>query len=69
MHSNVSVVNNKARLDLVFNAPEQFWDQSILNNFHQQMLIRANDFGWDAIDAKISVTANRMYKFDSYKIN
>ena len=49
MYSNVSVVNNKARLDLALNAPEFFLDQSILDDFHQQMLARANDSGLDDI--------------------
>ena len=49
MYSNVSVVNNKARLDLALNAPEFFLDQSILDDFHQQMRARANDSGLDDI--------------------
>ena len=45
MYSSVSVVNNKARLDIVLNAPEDILDQSFMNDVNQQMLKRAKDFG------------------------
>lgn len=69
IYSSVSVVNNKVKLDLVLNAPEIFLDQSILDDFHRPMLTRANDCGLDDIDANISKTPYRVYKFDNHKIN
>ena len=69
MYSSVSVVNNKARLDLVLNAPENFLDQSILDDFHQQILKRAKDFGLDNLDVNVSVIPNRVYKFGNEKIS
>lgn len=69
IYSSVSVVNNKAKLDLVLNAPEIFLDQSILDDFHRPMLTRANDCGLDDIDANISEIPYRVYKFDNHKIN
>ena len=69
MYSSVSVVNNKARLDLVLNAPENFLDQSILDDFHQQILKRAKDFGLDNLYVNVSVIPNRVYKFGNEKIS
>ena len=69
MYSSVSVVNNKARLDLVLNAPENFLDQSVLDDFHQQILKRAKDFGLDNLDVNVSVIPNRVYKFGNKKIS
>ena len=46
MYSSVSVVNNKARLDLVLNAPENFLDQSVLDDFHQQILKQPRILAW-----------------------
>ena len=57
------------RLDLVLNAPENFLDQSILDDFHQQILKRAKDFGLDDLDANVSVIPNRVYKFGNEKIS
>ena len=37
MYSNVIFVNNKARLDLVLNAPEDFLNQSLIDDFYQKM--------------------------------
>ena len=37
MYSNVIVVNNKARLDLVLNAPEDFLNQSLMDDFYPKM--------------------------------
>ena len=62
-YSNVSVVDNKATLDLVLNAPEDFLNQSVMNSLNQQMLIRAKEFGVDDLDMNISVIPNRVYKF------
>ena len=63
-YSNVSVVDNKATLDLVLNAPEDFLNQSVMNSLNQQMLNRAKEFGVDDLDMNISVIPNRVYKFD-----
>ena len=65
MYSSVSVVNNKARLDIVLSAPEDILDQSFMNDVNQQMLKRAKDFGLDDLDVNISVIPNRVYKFDN----
>ena len=64
-YSNVSVVDNKATLDLVLNAPEDFLNQSVMNSLNQQMLNRAKEFGVDDLDMNISVIPNRVYKFDN----
>ena len=69
MYSNVIVVNNKARLDLVLNAPEDFLNQSLMDDFYQKMQRRAKDFGLNDLDVNISVIPNRVYKFDSQKVN
>ena len=69
MYSSVSVVNNKARLDIVLNAPEDILDQSFMNDVNQQMLKRAKDFGLDDLDVNISVIPNRVYKFDNQSMN
>ena len=69
MYSNVSVVGNKARLDLVLNAPEDFLNQSLMDDFYQRMLKRANDFGLADLDVNISVIPNRVYKFDNQRVN
>ena len=65
LYSNVSVVDNKARLDLVLSAPEDILDQSIMNRVNQQMLKRAKGFGLDDLDVNISVIPNHVYKFDN----
>ena len=64
-YSNVSVVDNKATLDLVLNAPEDFLNQSVMNSLNQQMLNRAKEFGLEDLDMNISVIPNRVYKFDN----
>ena len=64
-YSNVSVVDNKATLDLVLNAPEDFLNQSVMNSLNRQMLNRAKEFGVDDLDMNISVIPNRVYKFDN----
>ena len=64
-YSNVSVVDNKATLDLVLNAPEDFLNQSVMNSLNQQMFSRAKEFGVDDLDMNISVIPNRVYKFDN----
>ena len=65
MYSSVSVVDNKARLDVVLNAPEDILDQSFMNEVNQQMLKRAKGFGLADLDVNISVIRNRVYKFDN----
>lgn len=69
MYSSVSVVDNKARLDVVLNAPEDILDQSFMNKVNQQMLKRAKDFGLDDLDVNISVIPNRVYKIDHQIMN
>jgi len=69
MYSSVSVVDNKARLDVVLNEPEDILGQSFMNKVNQQMLKRAKDFGLEELDVNISVIPNRMYKFDNQKMN
>ena len=69
MYSSVSVVDNKARMDVVLNAPEDIFDQSFMNKVNQQMLKRAKDFGLDDLDVNISVVHNRVYKFDNQSMN
>ena len=64
-YSNVSVVDNKATLDLVLNAPEDFLNQSVMNSLNQQMFSRAKEFGVDDLDMNISVIPIRVYKFDN----
>ena len=46
MFSSISVVNNKARLDIVLNAPEDIFDQSFMVEVNQGMLKRAKGFGF-----------------------
>ena len=65
MYSSVSVVDNKARLDVVLNAPEDILDQSFMNDVNQQMLKRAKDFGLDDLDVNISVIPNRCLLYTS----
>ena len=69
MYSSVSVVDNKARMDVVLNAPEDIFDQSFMNKVNQQMLKRAKDFGLDGLDVNISVIPNRVYMFDNQTMN
>ena len=69
MYSSVSVVENKARLDVVLNAPENILDQSFMNKVNQQILKRAKDFGLDDLDVNISVIPNSVYKFDNQAMN
>ena len=69
MYSSVSVVDNKARLDVVLNAPEDILDESFMNKVNQQMLNRAKGFGLDDLDVNISVVPNRVYKFDNQEMN
>ena len=59
MYSSVIVVNNKAKLDLVLNTPEDFSNQSLMDNFYQKMQRRAKDFGLKSIDVNVSVIPNR----------
>ena len=69
MYSSVIVVNNKAKLDLVLNTPEDFSNQSLMDNFYQKMQRRAKDFGMKSLDVSVSVIPNRDYKFNSLKVN
>ena len=69
MYSNVIVVNNKARLDLVLNAPEDFLNQSLMDDFYQKMQSWAKDFDLKDLDVNVSVIPNRVYKFDSQIVN
>ena len=59
-YSNVSVVDNKATLDLVLNAPEDLLNQSVMNSLNQQMFSRAKEFGVDDLGMNISVIPNRV---------
>ena len=59
-YSNVSVVDNKATLDLVLNAPEDFLNQSVMNSLNRQMFSRAKEFGVDDLGMNISVIPNRV---------
>ena len=69
MYSNVIVVNNKARLDLVLNAAEDFLNQSLMDDFYQKMQRRAKGFGLKGLDVNVSVNLNCVYKFDGLKLN
>ena len=69
MYSSVSVVDNKAKLDVVLNVPEDIFDQSFMNKVNQRMLKRAKDFGLDDLDVNISVIPNREYMFDNQTVN
>ena len=69
MYRCVSVVDNKARLDVVLNAPEDILDQSLMNEVDQGMLKRAKEFGLDDLEVNISVIPNRVYKFDHQTMN
>ena len=69
MYSNVIVVNNKARLYLVLNAPEKFLNQSLIDSFYQKMQRRSKDFDLKSLDVDFSVIPNRNYKFNSLKVN
>ena len=69
MCSNVIVVDNKARLDLVLNVPEDFLNQSLMDNFYQKMQRRAKDLSLKSLDVSVSVILNRDYKFNSLKVN
>ena len=69
MFSNVIVVNNKARLDLVLNAPEDFLNHSLMDDFCQKMHRRAKDFGLKGLDMNVTVIPNRVYKFDGMEVN
>ena len=69
MYSNMIVVNNKARLDLVLNASEDFLNQSLMDDLYQKMQRRAKDLGLKGLDVNISVIPNRIYKFDSQRVN
>ena len=69
MYSSVSAVDNKARLDVVLNAPEDILDQSFMNEVNQQMLKRAKGFGLADLDVNISVIPNRVYMFDNQTMN
>ena len=69
MYSSVSVVNNKARLDIVLNTPEDILDQSFMEDVNQQILKRAKDFSLDDLDVNISVIPNRVYKFDNQSLS
>ena len=69
MYSNVSVVDNKAMLDIVLNAPEDFLNQSLMNSLNRQMLKRAKEFGLHDLSMNISVIPNRVYSFDNQTMN
>ena len=69
MYSSVIVVNNKAKLDLVLNTPEDFPNQSLMDNFYQKMQRRAKDCGMKSLDVSVSVIPNRDYKFNSLKVD
>ena len=55
MYSNVIVVNNKVRLNLVLNVPEGFLNQSLMEDFCQKMQRQAKGFGLKNLDVSISV--------------
>ena len=63
------LLTTRRDLDVVLNAPENFLDQSVLDDFHQQILKRAKDFGLDNLDVNVSVIPNRVYKFGNEKIS
>ena len=42
---------------------------TVLDDFHQQVLKRAKDFGLDNLDVNVSVIPNRVYKFGNEKIS
>ena len=69
MYSTVSVVNNKARLDIVLNASESILDQSFVNEDNQGILKRAKGFGLDDLDVNISVIPRRACKFANQAMN
>ena len=68
MYSNVIVVNNKARLDLVLNAPEDFLNQSLMDNLYQKMQRRAKDFGFKSLEVSVSMIPDQDYNFNSLKV-
>ena len=69
MYSNVIVGNNKVRLDLVLNAPEDFLNHALMDDFYQKMQRRAKDFGLKGLDMNVGVIPSRVYKFDSLNVN
>ncbi|WP_250398637.1 hypothetical protein [Synechococcus sp. MU1648] len=55
MYSNISVVDIKARLDLVLNVSEDYLAQSLMNYVYQNMLNRVKPFGLGDLNFNISV--------------
>ena len=63
-YSNVSVVDNKAKIQLVLNAPEDLLGQAFMDQVYLRMQKRAELFELDDIDITISVIPNRVFRYD-----
>ncbi len=63
LYSNVSVSENKATLDLVFNAPEDLLSERDLDNLFSRFKTGAADLGLDDIDINVSVIPNRVFNY------
>ena len=63
LYSNVRVFDNKATLDLVFNAPEDLLSERDLEDLFGRFKSGAAELGLDDIDLNISVIPNRVFNY------
>ena len=63
LYSNVRVFENKATLDLVFNAPEDLLSDRDLEDLFRRFMSGAADLGLDDNDLNISVIPNRVFNY------
>ena len=65
MYSNVRVVNNKAEVDLVLNAPEALVDDQTFERVMNDLMDRSKSYGLDDTIVNLSVIPNRNLRYSS----
>jgi hypothetical protein len=65
LYSNVRVVNNKAEVDLVLNAPEALADDQTFERVMKDLMDRSKTLGLDDTIVNLSVIPNRNLRYSS----
>ena len=68
LYSNVRVVNNKAEVDLVLNAPQALVDDQTFDRVMNDLMDRSKSYGLDDTVVNLSVIPNRNLRYSSKQL-
>ena len=68
LYSNVRVVNNKAEVDLVLNAPQALVDDQTFDRVMNDLMDRSKSYGLDDTVVNLSVIPNRNLRYSSKRL-